>query len=80
MVVSRSKWKGPITNLQFSLKKKYKIPVKVHRSSNITPNCVGFNFLIYNGKSFSPLEVTIDMIGHKFGEFSITRQKFKFNK
>ena len=57
----------------------YKIKIFT-RNSSITPLCVGLKFLIYNGKSFSPLIVTSNMIGLKFGEFSFTRKKFKFNK
>ena len=77
MSVSRSRWKGPVLKI---LSKKKKNPVIVSRSSNITPNCVGLIFLIHNGKLFSTLEVTLPMVGHKFGEFSHTRKKFKFNK
>jgi ribosomal protein S19 len=77
MRVSRSSWKGPVLKI---LLKKNKNPIIVSRSSNITPNCVGLKFLVHNGKLFSTLEVTVSMIGHKFGEFSLTRKKFKFNK
>jgi small subunit ribosomal protein S19 len=38
---------------------------------------VGLNFAIHNGKKFHPLFVTENMVGHKLGEFSPTRQ---FNK
>jgi ribosomal protein S19 len=82
MTTSRSSWKVPSTKRHIVAKlKNSKIPVKIlNRSSLITPNCVGFKFSIHNGKSFLPLEVTSAMVGHKFGEFSFTRQKFKFNK
>jgi len=79
---SRSSWKGPlIKNNILSKIKHCKSPIKIFsRDSSITPVCVGLKFLIHNGKSFSPLLVTSNMIGYKFGEFSFTRKKFKFNK
>ena len=42
--------------------------------STIIPDFVGISFLIYNGKKFIPITVSEDMVGHKFGEFSPTRQ------
>jgi small subunit ribosomal protein S19 len=46
------------------------------RSSDISPDFVGFTFAVHNGKQHIPVFVTEDMIGHKLGEFSPTR-KFK---
>ena len=43
------------------------------RSSTITPDFVGLNFNVHNGKSFLPVYVTENMVGHKLGEFSPTR-------
>jgi len=82
MNLSRNSRKGPSIKNYITVKlKNSKIPIKIFaRNSTITPKCVGFKFLIHNGKSFLPLEVTSNMIGHKFGEFSFTRQKFKFNQ
>jgi small subunit ribosomal protein S19 len=54
-----------------------KKPIKTwSRRSTITPDFVGMNFEIHNGKEFLPLYVTENMVGHKLGEFSPTR-KFK---
>ena len=39
----------------------------------VIPQMVGLNFGVHNGKSFVPLLVTEDMVGHKLGEFAITR-------
>ena len=39
----------------------------------ITPDFVGLNFTVHNGKSFLPVYVTENMVGHKLGEFSATR-------
>lgn len=44
------------------------------RGSTILPSFVGSNFQIHNGKSFTKITVTQDMVGHKFGEFSMTRK------
>ena len=43
------------------------------RRSTITPDFVGLNFAVHNGKSFLPVYVTENMVGHKLGEFSPTR-------
>ena len=43
------------------------------RRSTILPQFVGLTFGVYNGLKFVPVNVTEDMIGHKFGEFSPTR-------
>lgn len=43
------------------------------RRSTITPDFVGLNFAVHNGRSFHPVYVTENMVGHKLGEFSPTR-------
>ncbi|MBM4054079.1 MAG: 30S ribosomal protein S19 [Planctomycetes bacterium] len=43
------------------------------RSCTIIPEFVSHTFLIHNGKVFNKLFVTDDMVGHKLGEFSLTR-------
>ena len=43
------------------------------RRSTIFPEMVGFTFAVHNGKSFIPVYCTEDMVGHKLGEFSPTR-------
>ena len=49
-------------------------PIKTwSRRSTITPDFVGVQFLIHNGKKFIPLFVTENMVGHKLGEFAPTR-------
>ena len=42
--------------------------------STIIPEFIGVSFLIYNGKKFIPIKISEDMVGHKLGEFSPTRQ------
>jgi len=44
------------------------------RSSTILPQFIGLTFGVYNGQKFIPVAVTDNMVGHKFGEFSPTRQ------
>ena len=43
------------------------------RRSTITPDFVGHTFNVHNGKTFIPVFVTENMVGHKLGEFSPTR-------
>ena len=43
------------------------------RRSMITPDFVGLTFTVHNGKIFNPVFVTENMVGHKLGEFSLTR-------
>lgn len=44
------------------------------RRSTITPEMIGFTFGVHNGKIHIPVFVTEDMVGHKLGEFSLTRK------
>lgn len=44
------------------------------RSSLITPDFIGITLAVHNGKQFIPVYVTENMVGHKLGEFSPTRQ------
>ena len=46
------------------------------RRSTIYPEFVGHTFAVHNGREFIPVYVTEDMVGHKLGEFALTR---KFN-
>ncbi len=49
-------------------------PIKTWaRNCTIVPEFVGHTFLVHNGKIFNNVFVTEDMVGHKLGEFSITR-------
>ena len=44
------------------------------RRSTIIPEMIGHTLAVYNGKKFVPVYVTENMVGHKLGEFSPTRQ------
>ena len=49
-------------------------PIKTwSRRSTVTPDFIGLNFLVHNGKAFQPVFVTENMVGHKLGEFAPTR-------
>lgn len=43
------------------------------RRSTIVPDFIGLTFAVHNGKKFIPVYVTDNMIGHKLGEFALTR-------
>lgn len=43
------------------------------RRSTVLPDMVGMTFAVHNGRKFIPVYVTENMVGHKFGEFAITR-------
>src|SRR5512139_2530706 len=44
------------------------------RRSTVVPEMVGHTMAVHNGKKFVPVYVTENMVGHKLGEFSPTRQ------
>ena len=79
--MSRSIWKGPFVDPSL-IKKVEKLkgqvnkpPIKTwSRKSSIIPEFVGCSFLIHNGKKFIPIKISEEMVGHKLGEFSPTRQ------
>ena len=51
-----------------------KVPIKTwSRRSMITPEFVGLTFNVHNGKVFNSVFVTENMVGHRLGEFSLTR-------
>ena len=43
------------------------------RRSTISPDFIGITFLVHNGKIHIPVYVTEEMVGHKLGEFALTR-------
>ena len=81
--MARSLKKGPF--IDFSLMKKVmaaqgedskkgnKVIKTWSRRSTIVPEFIGLTFAVHNGKKFIPVYVTDNMIGHKLGEFSLTR-------
>ncbi|WP_343189405.1 30S ribosomal protein S19 [Buchnera aphidicola] len=76
----RSLKKGPFVD--FSLFKKIEKSLKNNdkkilrtwsRRSTIIPNMIGLTISVHNGRKHIPVYITEDMVGHKLGEFSITR-------
>ena len=52
-----------------------KKPLKTwSRRSTITPDFVGLTFQVHNGRTFETVFVTENMVGHKLGEFALTRK------
>jgi small subunit ribosomal protein S19 len=78
--MSRSSIKGPYVDAKLSIKvdrlktANKKEPIKTWaRASQIPPEFVGYTFMVHNGKVFKEVFVTEDMVGHRLGEFSLTR-------
>ena len=79
--MSRSSKKGPFVDEKL-MKKIQKINneggrkvIKTWaRSSSIHPDFVGFVFEVHNGKDFIPVSISESMVGHKLGEFALTRR------
>lgn len=78
--MARSLKKGPFVDIKLEKKvlaiadSTKKTVVKTwSRRSMITPDFVGQTIAVHNGNKFIPVYVTENMVGHKLGEFSPTR-------
>jgi small subunit ribosomal protein S19 len=78
--MSRSVWKGPFVDGYLFKKAEAakgasrSTPIKTwSRRSTILPDFIGLTFQVHNGKTFVPVNVSEEMVGHKFGEFAPTR-------
>lgn len=74
--MSRSSKKGPYISprlLEMVAKNPNGVIKTYFRSSQISPEFVGKNFEVHNGRKFIPVFVTEDMVGHRLGEFAPTR-------
>ncbi len=76
----RSLKKGPFIDLHLMKKvqvaagKGDKRPIKTwSRRSMVSPEMIGLTIAVHNGRQHVPVFVNEDMVGHKLGEFSITR-------
>ncbi|SVC67074.1 uncharacterized protein METZ01_LOCUS319928 [marine metagenome] len=76
----RSLRKGPFLDLHLqkkvdvAMQTKDKKPIKTwSRRSMITPSMVGLNIAVHNGRQHIPIFIQEDMVGHKLGEFVLTR-------
>ena len=81
--MARSVWKGPfvepslLKNVEKHKNDPKRKPIKTwSRKSTILPDFIGLSFLVHNGKKFIPITISEDMVGHKLGEFSPSRQFF----
>lgn len=78
--MSRSAKKGPYVDLRLlskvaNLKIGDRTIIKTwSRAAVISPEMVGFQFGVHNGKDFITTLITEDMVGHRLGEFSPTRK------
>ena len=78
--MGRSVKKGPFTDQHLIVKitdlnarNEKKVLKTWSRRSTILPEMVGHTIAVHNGKKFIPVFVTENMVGHKLGEFSLTR-------
>ena len=79
--MARSTKKGPFIDAHIAAKvedmnarNEKKVVRTWSRRSTIIPEMVGHTLAVHNGKKFIPDYVTENMVGHKLGEFSFTRQ------
>lgn len=78
--MTRSLKKGPYVDLKLikkigKLKSGDNTIIKTwSRDSEISPQMVGFTFGVHNGKNFIPVTIIEEMVGHRLGEFSLTRK------
>jgi small subunit ribosomal protein S19 len=81
--MTRSLKKGPYVDARLLKKIEGKNPLSTgviktwSRASQISPEMVGFTFGVHNGKNHIEVLVTEDMVGHRLGEFSLTRKFVK---
>ena len=78
--MSRSLKKGPfvdghlLSKVEAAVAAKDKKPIKTwSRRSTIVPDFIGLTIAVHNGKQHVPVYVTEQMVGHKLGEFALTR-------
>jgi len=78
--VARSLKKGPfidhhlLKKIDRAIDEGSKQPIKTNsRRSTITPKTVGMTLAIHNGKDYVPVHISENMVGHKTGEFAVTR-------
>jgi len=78
--MSRSAKKGPfvddhlVKKVDAAVTTKDKRPIKTwSRRSTILPEFVGLTIAVHNGKQHMPVFITDNMVGHKLGEFAVTR-------
>jgi small subunit ribosomal protein S19 len=78
--MTRSVWKGPFIDdhllhkVEEANRKSDRRVIKTwSRRSTIVPDMVGHTIAVHDGRKFIPVYVTENMVGHKLGEFALTR-------
>lgn len=78
--MARSVRKGPfvdqhlLSKVEVAISTKSKKPIKTwSRRSTIIPDMIGLTIAVHNGKDHVPVYITDNMVGHKLGEFAMTR-------
>ncbi len=78
--MARSIRKGPfidqhlLNKVEASIASKSKKPIKTwSRRSTVIPEMIGLTIAIHNGRDHVPVYITDNMVGHKLGEFAMTR-------
>jgi small subunit ribosomal protein S19 len=78
--MARSLKKGPfvdhhlVNKVLTAVEKNDKRPIKTwSRRSTILPEMIGLTIAVHNGRAHVPVYITDNMVGHKLGEFSLTR-------
>jgi small subunit ribosomal protein S19 len=78
--MARSIKKGPfvdshlLVKIDKALESNDKRPIKTwSRRSTVLPNFIGLTISVHNGRQHIPIFITENMVGHKLGEFSLTR-------
>ncbi len=78
--MARSLKKGPFIHYKLDRKvlanadaSKKSVIKTYSRASMISPEAVGQTIAVHNGRTFVPVFVTENMVGHKYGEFALTR-------
>jgi small subunit ribosomal protein S19 len=78
--MSRSLKKGPFVDghlqkkVESAVAGKDKRPIRTwSRRSTVVPDFIGLTIAVHNGKQHVPVYITEQMVGHKLGEFALTR-------
>ena len=78
--MARSLYKGPfidahlLKKVEVAVEKNDRKPIKTwSRRSTVFPEMVGLTIAVHNGRQHVPVQINEEMVGHKLGEFAVTR-------
>ena len=78
--MARSLYKGPfidahlLKKVEVAVEKNDRKPIKTwSRRSTVFPEMVGLTIAVHNGRQHVPVQINEEMVGHKLGEFVVTR-------